>query len=198
VIGARIGILIVSDARYLGAEPVLVAMAGALPILSLSTPLIAFLRASGRIWISVRSEILWLAGSLLIGVLLLRPFGLAGFALGQLFAAALALLYTVWSLRRNDLPCPSLEFLFRHGAGALVLWGAAAALTRLYPVTSLPVLIGSGFVFVILLNVALARWHYFTAAEEVRLFALLGPGPWSRIGRVLLAWPRMGGQGAHG
>jgi O-antigen/teichoic acid export membrane protein len=198
VIGARPGILLASDARYLSAEPVLVAMAGALPILSLAAPLTTFLRASGRIWISVRSDTIWLLSSLALGILFLRFWGVPGFAMGQMFAAMLALLYTVWSLRRNGYPCPSLRFLFAHGAGAVLLWGAAVGITRWKPVTSLPAAILAGSVFVVLLNAALARFHYLTPAEESRLFALLGSGPLSRIGRLLLAWPRVGSQGAHG
>jgi hypothetical protein len=115
-----------------------------------------------------------------------------------MFAAALALLYSVRSLRRLGFPCPSLRFILGHGAGALILWGAAVLLTRWQPVDSVPLALFLGLLFLVLLNAALARFHYLTPAEEQRLMALLGSGRWSRIGKALLAWPRVFGQGAHG
>lgn len=198
VLGGRAVIVMASDARYLAAEPVVVAMAGALPLLCLQAPLTTFLRASGFIWISVRSETIWLATALLSGLLLLPRWGIGGFALGQMFAAALSLLYTVASLRKKGLPCPSLKFLIAHVSAGVALWAAAVAFTRWRPIASFGWAVVACVAFGIFMNVILARFRYLSAAEETRLYALLGTGRWSRAGRAILGWPRPGNQGIHG
>jgi O-antigen/teichoic acid export membrane protein len=190
VLGARSGIVLASDARYLAAEPALVALAGALPILCLQAPLTTFLRASGHIWISVTGEFIWLLAFLVAGAALLPVAGLGGFALGQMIAATLTLLYTVWSLRRKGLPRPDLRFLAAHGLLAVALWGAAALLVRARPIDNVAVALAASLLFGLLLNAVLVWIRYFTPAEEARLLGLLGSGSWSRLGRALFAWPR--------
>lgn len=190
VLGARAGIVLASDARYLAAEPALVVLAGALPILCLQAPLTTFLRASGHIWVSVTGESIWLLAFLGAGTALLPRWGLGGFALGQMIAATLTLLYTVWSLRRKGLPCPGAGFLAAHGLLSVALWGAAAILVRFRPITTLAGALAASLAFALLLNAALVWLRYFTPAEEERLLGLLGSGPWSRVGRALFAWPR--------
>lgn len=192
VLGARVGVRLASTGEYEGAVPALIALAGSLPILCLGAPLTTFLRASGRIWVSVTAELVWLGGYLVTGALLYPRFGLAGFASGQIFAAGVALLYTVAALKRLRLPCPPLGFLAAHGVGALVVWAGAAALVRAHPVASLPVALAGTLAFALVLNVALAWARYLTSAEEARLLGFLGGGTWARAGHWLLAWPRGG------
>lgn len=192
VLGARVGVRLASTGEYAGAVPALIALAGSLPILCLGAPLTTFLRASGNIWVSVTAELVWLGGYLLAGALLFARFGLAGFAAGQIFAATVALLYTVAALKRLRLPCPPIRFLLAHGVGALLVWGGVAGLVRAHPVASLPVALLGTVAFALALNVALAWGRYLTPAEEARLLGFLGGGTWSRAGHWLLAWPRGG------
>lgn len=197
VLGARVGVGLASNEEYLGAVAPLTALAGALPILCLQAPLTTFLRASGHIWVSVLSEVVWLLGYIAAGLCLYPLFGLAGFAGGQIVAAALALLYTVASLKRRGLPAPSWLFLAGHGLLALLLWLAAVLLVDRFPIVTLPALLGAAFVFALLLNVGLAWSGYFSARDEARLLGFLGGGPWARVGHWFLTWPR-GGTSAHG
>ena len=192
VLGARVGVRLASTGEYSGAVPALIALAGSLPILCLGAPLTTFLRASGRIWVSVTSELVWLGGYLVTGALLFRRFGLAGFASGQIFAAAVALLYTVAALKRLRLPCPSIRFLLAHGVGTFLIWGGAAGLVRAHPIDSLPVALAGALAFALVMNVALAWARYLTPAEEARLLGFLGGGTWARAGQWLLTWPRGG------
>jgi len=192
VLVARSGVVLASNENYLASEPILVALMGAVPILSLSAPLTTFLRASGHIWVSVTAEIIWLATALGTGLLLLPRFGPAGFGAGTVVAAFLALQYTVWSLKRLDLPRPGLLFFAAHGTGGFLVWGAAALLTRARPVTSVAVAALLALAFALALNVLLVRMRYFTPVEEDRLIGILGPGAASRIGRLVLSWPRGG------
>ncbi|HEX7877886.1 MAG TPA: lipopolysaccharide biosynthesis protein, partial [Candidatus Eisenbacteria bacterium] len=76
---ARFGVLFASNDRFLDAVPALTAMAGSMTVLCLAAPITTFLRAGGRIDITVTAEILWLVGSMVIGAVLLKPFGLFGF-----------------------------------------------------------------------------------------------------------------------
>ncbi len=192
VLLARSGVVLASNENYLASVPVLTALMAAVPILSLQAPLTTFLRASGHIWISVTAEIIWLASALLTGVLLLPYFGLPGFACGTVVAALLSLNYTVWSLKRLGLPHPRGVFFIAHGLGGLAVWGGAALCAGMWPITSVFLALGLSLLFVLLLNAALVRLRYFAPAEEDRLIGLLGSGPMSRLGRVLLAWPRAG------
>lgn len=202
VVLARSGVVLASNEDYLGSVPILTVLMAAVPVLSLQAPLTTFLRASGHIWVSVTAEVIWLATALLTGILLLPRFGLAGFACGAVVAAFLSLNYTVWSLKRLSLPHPRVSFFVAHGLGGLAVWGGAALAIRAWPVTSIFPALALSFLFILLLNAALVRLNYFTAAEEERLLGLLGPGPTSGLGRVLLAWPRGGrgrtGRGGHG
>jgi len=124
------------------------------------------------------------------GAALLPVAGLGGFALGQMIAATLTLLYTVWSLRRKGLPRPDTRFLVAHGLLSVALWGVAALLVRVRPITTIAGALAASLAFALLLNAVLVRLRYFTPAEEARLLGLLGSGRWSRVGRALFAWPR--------
>jgi O-antigen/teichoic acid export membrane protein len=192
VLLAPVGIVLASNRQYLSAVPALVALAGSLPVLCLQAPLTTFLRATDHIWVSVTGEAIWLGASLLFGLALLPAAGLGGFASGQIVAAVLTLLYTAWSLRKRGLPRPTSRFLMSHGLVALLLWGLAALWTLAAPIESLAKAIVSSLSFIVLLNVVLVRFHYFSPQEEERLLSFLGTGGWSRVGRFLLTWPRRG------
>jgi O-antigen/teichoic acid export membrane protein len=185
-LAARPVVLLVSNDRYEAAVPALTALAGALPILALQAPLTTFLRSVGRIGVTVTAELVWLVGSLAIGALLLPALGLAGFGLGAVVAALLALLYTLAAFRKRALPGPGHRFVVRHLALGLAAWALAALVARgmadWSPVAALALAGG----VTLLLGGGLLRGGAFPRGERARLAALLGAGLPAGVVRGLL------------
>lgn len=189
-LGARAGVLLASDHRYLQAAPALVALAAALPVLSLQAPMTTFLRATGRIGITVRAELLYLVGSIAVGAALLPRWGLTGFGLGNLFAAFGAVLYTASALRRQALPRPSGRFLAAHAGSGLLLWGGAAAVAHHHPWSSVYPVGLAGALIAVIYGLALGRSRFFNDGERGRLRLLAGPGAPARIADFFLGASR--------
>jgi O-antigen/teichoic acid export membrane protein len=175
-LAARPAVLLVSNDRYEAAVPALTALAGALPILALQAPLTTFLRAAGRIGLTVTAELVWLVGSLVLGAALLPRFGLAGFGVGAIVAALLALLYTLAALRRRALPGPGSRFVVRHLVLGLAAWALAALAGR--GISDWPPMAALAFAagIAVLLGALLLRGGAFPRGERVRLAGLLGAG----------------------
>lgn len=139
----------------------------------------------------MRSEILWLVGSVSVGALLLPRWGLMGFGLGGLFAALAALLYTFTALRRAGLPRPSVRFVAGHAGVGLLLWGVTAALAWRHPWDSpIPVAL-AGLVIALLFGLLLGRGGFFTGRERERLAALAGAGWPGHLVTFFLGPPRV-------
>jgi O-antigen/teichoic acid export membrane protein len=186
---ARFGVLLASNERYLDAVPALIAMAGSMTVLCLAAPMTTFLRAGGRIDITVTAEVIWLAGSLAVGSLLLKPFGLFGFGLGGLVAALGALLYTLAALHRRTLPRPPVRLVATLLPAGLALWAGAAWLGAQPFLASWPVAWAAALGLTGGLGFTLLRGPFFSREERERLSGLMGSGPAAGVGRWLLGAP---------
>lgn len=183
---ARFGVLMVSNDHYLEAVPALTAMAGSMTVLCLSAPLTMFLRAGGRIDITVVAEVIWLCGSLLVGTLLLPSLGLMGFGLGGVVAAILALLYTLVSMQRRSLPRPPSSLIIVLLPTGLALWAGAAWLGAQPLLNAWPVAFGTAICLTAGLGITFLRSRFLSPEERERLASFLGAGSMASIGRRIL------------
>ena len=183
---ARFGVLMVSNDHYLEAVPALTAMAGSMTVLCLSAPLTMFLRAGGRIDITVVAEVIWLCGSLLVGTLLLPSLGLMGFGLGGVVAAILALLYTLVSMQRRSLPRPPSSLIIVLLPTGLALWAGAAWLGAQPLLNAWPVAFGTAICLTAGLGITFLRSRFLSPEERDRLASFLGAGSMARFGRRIL------------
>jgi len=183
---ARFGVLIASNERYLEAAPALTAMAGSMTVLCLSAPLTTFLRAAGRIEITVMAEVIWLGGALVLGSLLLPWFGLMGFGLGGVIAAILALLYTLATLHRRALPRPPLSLIIILLPTGLALWAGAAWLGSQPILHDWPMAFAIAIGLTAGMGVTLLRSRFFSPVERERLASFLGSGSAAVLGRRIL------------
>jgi O-antigen/teichoic acid export membrane protein len=183
---ARFGVLFASNESYLEAVPALVAMAGSMTVVCLTAPLVTFLRAGGRFDITLAAEVIWLAGYLLIGSILLKPFGLFGFGLGGIVAALVALLYTLAALQRRTLPRPPTRLVATLLPTGLALWAGAAWLGAQPFLADWPVAWAAALGLTGGLGMTLLRGKFLSDGERARLTGLLGTGRAAGVGRWLL------------
>jgi O-antigen/teichoic acid export membrane protein len=183
---ARFGVLFASNSGYLEAVPALVAMAGSMTVVCLTAPMTTFLRAGGRFDITLTAEVIWLAGYLLIGSLLLKPFGLFGFGLGGLVAALVALLYTLAALHRRTLPRPPMRLVATLLPVGLALWAGAAWLGAQPFLAEWPAAWAAAIGLTGGIGITLLRGKFLTDEERGRITGLLGSGRAAGIGRWLL------------
>ncbi|MDI6807392.1 MAG: oligosaccharide flippase family protein [Candidatus Eisenbacteria bacterium] len=190
VLGNRALVLLVTSKEFQGSEPLLLFMAFLVPLACLYSSVTTTLRATGRIGLSVGSDLAWYVIYLFSGVLLIGRLGLWGMMISQAFASICILFLNIRFARVY------LEFSFADICpGRLVLSAApaflcSAVLAEIFHPSNILVLFAVTLPVLIIFNLGVAFGGIFDEAERGRIEELLTNRKLVGTIRFLLDWPK--------